>query len=287
MKKSLVFKKYRNLKIGFSTHSFQKTVPLNVSGLTELIEYASNEGYHFMEVRDPQVDLSHDDCKELAAIAIINKIDIIYVFNKNILDSRFNEFFERGLANAIIFPGPGIMRTLVSKSEFDQDPERKGWNKEELVHITNLSESCAFKARSKNIHFIVENCNEAFFGNNLTYFGITDFLENAVGTDLQLDIGNLFSNTNRVDNDPEKVFKYLKTLKNRWVETHLKTIQNGEPQAILTDNPLPLEKIVDLMGKQNVLYLTLELAAVERKEQCFDNLASSIQFLRFKNILKS
>ena len=74
---------------------------------------------------------------------------------------------------------------------------------------------------------------------------------------------------------------------NRWVTTHLKTILGGEMQPILTDNPLPVEEVIALMGKQNVLYVTLELAGVADKQQCYDNHATSIQFLKNKRILKN
>lgn len=285
-KKILVFKDYPNLKIGLSSQDFQKALPFNVEGLTEVIEYASKEGYQFIEIRDVPANLPTDDCKTLARVAKKNEIEVIYVIGKNPLDSGFYEVFERGLTNASLFPGPGYLRTLVSNPVFDPDVNKKGWTKEELAKLTQLCESCAATAKARNIQFIIENLNEAFFGDSLTYFGLADFLNQTSGTAFQLDIGNLFRNTTRVKNDPGKVIKYLSAMGDRWVETHLKTIQGGEPQPILTDNPLPVEKAVELMGKQNVLYVMLELDAVADKKQCFDNHATSIQFLKDKGVLK-
>lgn len=88
--------------------------------------------------------------------------------------------------------------------------------------------------------------------------------------------------------DPGKVTEYLSAMGNRWVTTHLKTVLNfgGEMQPILTDNPLPIEKIVEMMGQQNVLYGALELNPVADKQQCFNNHTTSIQFLKDKGILK-
>lgn len=285
-KKSLAFKDYPNLKLGFSTQNFLKALPLNVASLTEVIEYASKEGYQFIEVRDQFVDLTNDDCKAIAEVAKKNKIDVIYVFNKNPLDSGYFSVFERALANVVVFPGPGILRSLASKSEFDTDAGKKGWTKDELSRIARISDSCALICKSQNIRLIFENSNEAFFGDSLTYFGLTDLFSHTSNTGLQLDIANLFRNTSRVQNDPDKVLKYLSTMGNRWVETHLKTVQGGEAQTILTDNPLPIGKVIELMGKQNILYVALELTAVEDKQECFDNHATSIQFLKDKGILK-
>lgn len=285
-KKTLVFKDYPKIKLGFSTQNFLKSMPFNVEGLTEIIEYASNEGFQFIEIRDFNASLSNDDCRALAGIAKKNKLDVIYAFNKNPLDSGYIKVFERGLANALVFPGPGILRTSASKSELDTDTSKKGWTKDELIILSSLSDSCALIAKAKNIQFIVENGNEAFFGDSLTYFGLTDFFSNTSITGLQLDIANLFRNTSRVKNDPGKVLKYISTMGNRWVETHLKTILGGEPQPVLTDNPMPIEKVIALMGQQNILYCAIELNAVSNKQECFDNHAKSIQFLKDKGVLK-
>jgi sugar phosphate isomerase/epimerase len=284
-KKPLTFKDYPDLRLGFSTQNFLKAMPLNVESLSELIEYASGEGYQFVEVRDQFVDLTNDDCKALAAVGIKNKIDLIYVFNKNPLDSGYFPVFEKALANVLVFQGPGILRALASKSEFEADAGKKGWTRDELTRLARISDSCAAICKSKNIRFVFENSNEAFFGDSLTYFGLADLFSNTTGTGLQLDIANLFRKTARVSTDPQQILKYLPSLGNRWVETHLKTVQEGEAQTILTDNPIPVEKILELMGKQNVEYAALELTAVENKQQCFDNHTKSIQYLKDKGLL--
>jgi len=286
-KAPLTFKDYPALKIGFSTQNFQKAAPVNVQTLTEYIEYAAREGYQFIELRDDLARLNDVDCQALAEVARKNKIEIIYELHKNPLDSGFLDVFRKGLSNVLLLPGPGILRTLLSRSEFDKDSTKKGWTKDELARLTKLTDSCAAIAKTKNIRFIFENLNEPFFGNDSTYGGgLTDFFAMTKGTGLQFDIGNAFRNSSRVKADPEKVAEYLPSLGDRWVTTHLKTLQKGESQPVLTDNPLPLEKVVALMGKQNVLYATIELLPVADKQQCFDNHAKSIQFLKEKGILK-
>jgi sugar phosphate isomerase/epimerase len=285
-KKALVFNDYPNLKMGLSTQNFLKVLPFNVAGLTEIIEYASAQGYQYVEVRDQFVDLSISDCKALAEVAGKNKIDVIYVFNKNPLDTGFYRVFDKALANVLVFQGPGILRTLSSKTEFDADPGKKGWSKDEFTKLASISDSCAQICKSKNIRLLFENSNEAFFGDSLNYFGLADLLAKTSYPGLQLDIGNLFRKTSRVPNDPERVLKYLSSIGDRWVETHLKTVLGGEAQTILTENPLPIEKVIDLMGRKNIQYVTLELTTVEGKQLCLDNHTKSLQFLRDKGILK-
>lgn len=288
VKKSLIFKEYPNIRLGFSSQNFLKALPLNVAGLTEVIKYASNEGYRFVEIRDQFVDLTLDDCKALSEIAKKNDIDIIYVFNSNPLDTGYFKSFEKALANVLEFKGPGILRALASGTEFTADPTKKGWTKDELARVAGIADSCAVICKSKNIRFVFENNNEAIFGDGSTFFGLADLFKNTSGPGLQFDIANQFRKTARIQTDPAAILEFLPTIGNRWVETHLKTIRNGEPQAVLTDdNPIPVEKIIELMGKQNVIYAALELTAVEDKQQCFDNHAQSIQFLKEKGILKN
>ena len=88
--------------------------------------------------------------------------------------------------------------------------------------------------------------------------------------------------------EPDKVLEYLPTIGNQWVTTHLKTVltKGGDMQPVLTENPLPVEKIVELMGKQKIIYAAFELASVPDKQQCFANHSASIKFLRDKGLLK-
>ena len=288
VKKSLIFKDFPLLKMGFSTQNFLKAMPNNVQNLTEIIEYASKEGYQFIELRDELAKLSTEECISLAEVAKKNKVDVIYEIHKNPLDTGYFKVFEKGLANTILFPGPGILRTVVSKSEFDTDVNKKGWTKEELGQLAKIADSCAMMAKAKKVQFIIENFNEAFFGDGSTYFGLNDLFANTSGIGLQLDMSNMFRKPSRVMTDPLKVLDYLPSLGNRWVTTHLKTVLvvGGEMQPTLTENPLPVEKIVALMGRQNVIYAALELTADANKQVCFNNHAASILFLKDKGLLK-
>jgi len=286
-KKKLEYKNYPNLQIGFSTQNFLKAMPNSVANLTELIEYASKEGYQFIEIRDELAKLTASECEALAEVAKKNKVDVIYELHKNPLDTGFFKVFERGLANTLLFPGPGILRTVLSRVEFDT--VMKGWTKAELNQLTKMTDSCATIARSKNMRFIVENFNEPFLGNDPIYFGLSDMFAGTKLTGLQFDLGNPFRKPVMAKADPEKVLEYLPSLGNRWVTTHLKTVlvMGGDMQAVLSENPLPIEKVVDLMAKQNVIYGALELAALPDKQQCYDNHAASIKFLKDIGVLKN
>jgi sugar phosphate isomerase/epimerase len=286
-KEVLHFKDYPELKLGFTTQNFQKAMPLSVENIAELIEYASSSGFRFIELRDDLAQLTTDQCRTLAGIAKSNNIEVIYEFQRNLLDPGYFEIFNKGLENALQFSEPVILRAMISKSEFTSDPEKKGWTREELSMITAIADSCSMIAESKNARFLIENSDESFFGDGQTYFGLTDFFDNTTRVGLQFDMGNPFRKSARVKSDPRSVLKYLSSLETRWVSAHLKTIgeTGGEMKPVLTDSPLTVVETVTQMGKQNVKYVAIELLAVDDKQECFDNHAQSIEYLIEKGIL--
>jgi sugar phosphate isomerase/epimerase len=287
-KKTLTFIDYPNLKIGFSTQNFQKAMPNTIENLTEIIEYATREGFQFIELRDDLASLTISECKALAEIAGKNKIEVIYEIQKNLLDTGYFRIFEKGLNNTLCFPEPGILRTMISKSEFAGYPAKKGWTSDEIVRLARIADSCAMIAEQKNIRFLIENFDEAYFGDTLNYFGLSDFFVRTSRVGLQFDISNPFRKSSREKAEPGQVARHLVSLGPRWVSSHLKTIKEmgGEMQPVLTESPLPVEKVIALMGEQRVTYAALELAAVSDKQECFKNHNASIQLLKDIGILR-
>lgn len=95
--KSLAFLHYPNLRLGFSTQNFLKCLPVDIKNLEVIINYAAQEGYTFIELRDSEASLSLNDCKKLAKIAESKEIEIIYEINTNILAPDFLSIFKKGL----------------------------------------------------------------------------------------------------------------------------------------------------------------------------------------------
>ena len=66
----LVFPDYPEMKIGFSTQNFMKCIPFTAESMNELLLYASEEGYQFIELRDNEAQLSVEACKALELVAV-------------------------------------------------------------------------------------------------------------------------------------------------------------------------------------------------------------------------
>jgi sugar phosphate isomerase/epimerase len=283
--KVLSFRDYPNLKLGFSTQNFLKSVPVDVASLEEIIKYAAKEGYSFIELRDPDAGLSPDECEKISEVAGSHNIEVIYEINANLLAPDFLSIFNKGLENTSAFPDPGIIRAIVSNTEFAADENKKGWTAQELNRIVALADSCSRAARERNLTFIVENATEAFFGKDTLYFGFADFFSRTENTGLQFDTANPFQESSRAKADPSGVEKYLASVAGRWVTTHLKSGKDGIFQPVLADNPLDLGTVLSLMSANNVTYVAFELAGVPDKQECFDNHSKSIDYLAEKGLM--
>ncbi|MEN8201781.1 MAG: hypothetical protein ABFS28_04235 [Bacteroidota bacterium] len=277
--------KYPGIVLGFSTQNFMKSMPPGVDNLKELLDFASVEGFAFIELRDPSADLSEDDCRILAEYAVKKQVEVIYEIHKDLFDPEFQKVFDRAIRNTMIFGEPGILRSILSWSEFAADKNKKGWSLEELDYLTTTADSCAKTAKVQDISLIFENIIEPWFGQE-DDFGLAEFFDRTSLVGLQFDTANPFLSSCRRVADPESVAGYLSTISGRWLTTHLKCAAEDSFQAVLKGNPLPYERVFELMEAQGVSYAALELLAVDSKEACFENHRKSIDYLIGKNLVE-
>ena len=277
--------KYPGVKLGFSTQNFLTSMSVSVDNLKEIIDYASTEDYTFIELRDPSAELTPEDCQVLASHAKEKNIEVIYEIHKDLFNPDFMAVFERAVTNTAVFGEPGILRSILSWSEFVADEGKTGWTQEELDFMINLADSCAEIAKAQNVQLILENIIEPWFGNE-GGFGLSDFFGATSYVGLQFDTANPFLPSCRGMADPEKVTGHLGQISERWFTTHLKCGKDGAFQPVLIENPLPYAKVLELMSKHGIKYAALELLGVEDKQQCFDNHAASIGYLRELGIVQ-
>jgi len=58
----IVLKKYPNLKVGFTTWNFSSVLPVTLESTNKLIDFASDQGFTWIELRDPNAVLTLDEC---------------------------------------------------------------------------------------------------------------------------------------------------------------------------------------------------------------------------------
>lgn len=276
---------YPGVKLGFSTQNFLNCMPVGVDNLKELLDFAADEGYAFIELRDPAADLSQEDCRGLAAYAREKNVEVIYEIHKDLFNPEFKEVFDRAVRNTAVFGKPGILRSIMSWSEFTADEDKTGWTTEELDHLASLADECAAEAKELKVQFVLENIIEPWFGNDGGH-GLADLFRETSGIGLQFDTANPFLPSCRGVADPDDVAAHLDQIADRWFTTHLKCGKDRAFQPVLEENLIPYQKIFGLMSGNQVKYAALELLSVDDKQACFDNHRASIEYLASLGIVE-
>lgn len=279
--KTISLSKYPNLKLGFTTQNFSKWLPLSVANLKTNIDFASKEGFSFIEVRDPNASLSLSEAKEVAAYAKQKKIEVIYAMGVGALDDNYFEAFSRGLANAMVFDGPKIVRTGANGNEMNINPKKQYWTAEEFAKIVQNLNLAANTAKTFGMTLDVENANEGLKGDGVSTFGIADlFGPKGVNANVgfQLDMANFFC-VSRVENAPSDAQAFVEANVKKLGYSHLKTSINHQPQKFLNGNELSFDFYFNLLSKNDKVYMAIEHANADTLEEAYANHEKSIKYL--------
>jgi hypothetical protein len=71
--KKIVLNKYPDLKIGFLTMNFLRVFPVTLENSKKLIDFASDQGFAWIELGDPNAVLTLAECKQIAEYARAKK----------------------------------------------------------------------------------------------------------------------------------------------------------------------------------------------------------------------
>ena len=280
--KSIVLKKYPNLKFGFTSQNLAKWLPNSVANLKAVIDFAKQKGFSFIELRDANAGLSYDEAKEVAAYAKKKKIEVIYAMGQGGLDDNYFELFSRGLANTRLFDGPRFARAAAFGKEFAADPKKQFWTAEEFSQLVKNLNKVGNTAAMFGYTLYVENAFEGLKGDGVNTFGTADLfgpkgVNSNVG--LQMDTGNFFC-VSRGENSPGDTKAFLEGNAKRLGYTHLKSSVNKTAAQVLNGNDVPFETILDLLAKNGKVYVAFELANADTLENAKINHQKSIDYLR-------
>jgi sugar phosphate isomerase/epimerase len=279
----IVLSKYPELKMGFLNVNFVKQWPLGVESAKKAIDYASEQGFWWIELRDPYATLTLAECKELAVYAKQRDIEVAYGMNIGLLDANFWEVFSRGLANAAVFDGPRTIRTAGPGLEFATNAKKTHWTFSELQKAVETANQAANLAKAFGLQYVAENGLEAIKGDGVSSFGTVELFGNANSNlGFQLDTGNFFC-VSRVWTKPEDAQAFIEKYGSRMGYMHLKTSsQEHKVQPVLGDNELDFDIIFAIAAKNKRPYVGFELDQPATLEQAYENHKKSIEYLKSK-----
>ena len=274
-------KKYSDLKIGFTTTNFLQALPVSLNNAKVMVDFAYSNGFPWIELRDPTAKLTLAECKELAAYAKVRGVEIGYAAQIGLLDAAFWEIMSRAVPNAAVFDGPKTVRSLAFGNEFNLDPKKQGWTLAELYRVVKTANRAGNLAKASGLQYVAEHAMEMLKGDGVTTFGFTEFLANTnSNVKWQMDIANFFA-VSRVVPKPEDAKAFLEKNVGRLGYTHLKTSSpEHKTTDVLQENELPNATVFEILAKNKVNYLAIELTQKKGFDECASNLMKSIDFLK-------
>jgi sugar phosphate isomerase/epimerase len=279
--KSIVLKKYTTLKFGFTSQNLAKWLPNSVDNLKQVIDFAKQKGFAFIELRDANASLSYDDAKKVAAYAKMKKIEVIYAMGQGGLDSNYFELFSKGLANTRLFDGPRFARTAAFGKEMTADPKKQFWTAAEFSQLVQNLNQAGNTAATFGYTLCIENAFEGLKGDGVNTFGMADLLgPKGVNCNVgfQLDTGNFFC-VSRAENSPNDVKAFFEENVKRMGYTHLKTSIDKKTGQVLNGNEVPFETFFTSLAKNGKVYVAFELANADTLENTKINHQKSIDYL--------
>ena len=279
----IVLKKYPDLKIGFLNVNFIKQWPLGVESAKKAIDFANEQGFWWIEIRDPFATLTLAQCKELAAYAKQRNIEVAYAMNIGLLDDNFWEVFSRGLANAAVFDGPRTIRTAGPGLEFANNEKKTSWTYAELQKAVQRANQAANMAKAAGLQYVVENGLEPIKGDGVSTFGTVELFGNANSNlGFQFDTGNFFC-VSRVWTKPADAQAFVEKYASRMGYMHLKTSSpDHKVQQVIGDNELDFDIIFAIVTKAKMPYVGFELDQPATLDQAIENHKKSVAYLKGK-----
>jgi len=282
-KAKIVLKNYPDFKIGILANNFIKPLPLTKDNMKKVMDWTSENGFAWMEIRDPRADLTYAECKELARYAVSKKIEIIYALNIGFLDPQFNEAFYRGCANAALFPGPKVIRTSAPGPEFNADPKKSTWTAEEFDKLLGVANNAANVAKLLGLELVVEHAFEAMQGDGVSSFGMVE-IQTKGNTNIgsQYDTANFFA-VSRAPVSPEAAKGYFERFAKKTYYVHIKTC--GKDNVVtdsITDHVFDLGAVFEILAKAKCNYLGIEIPQQAKFEDVQENLRKSAAYLKSK-----
>ena len=265
---------------GFSTVSFLPHVPVTVESSKAHIDLAKRLGFTWIELRDPDAQLTPEECREIAAHARRAHIEVNYSAQRGLLAADFHEVFARAAKNTALFDGPRVIRVLALRGAGD-----KGWSDAELARMVEVANEAAQRAARSGMRLAVENADGALDGRERRYQGMSEFFA-ATRPDvlLQADTANFF--TSPAKTAPKRAAEFLRAMADRTAYVHLKSARRGKPLPKIGGNPLGFREILEILGRHGAPAVALELAPARTAADVDRHLAESIDALIAEGILE-
>jgi len=257
---------------------------VNLGGL---VDFAEEEGFSAVEVRDDDAALPIAQVEDFVKDAGAKGIEVSYAIRNDMLQEADLELFEMGVERAAICGEGAILRFLASPSALAPQA-KKGYTREEVERIAAMASEYARLAGEKGVSPALENAYEPLYGDGETYFGLDDIfkaLEEAGSVPANLGItfdpaNAVFTSLCKAPTTPEKVLAFLAERHPYIALVHYKTTRAGRATPVITDADIDSERLFGELAKFYNGIVCLEIPPAGDLAACRRNIEASLEYLR-------
>jgi sugar phosphate isomerase/epimerase len=285
--KKIIVNRGKQPTLGLTTNTFMKFIKNDEITNEQIIKWAHDYGFSWVELRDPGVSMNKEYLRQLKDVGDILNIRLHYAWDCNDLLHPNDAIFFSGIERACIFGEKTYSRVLIAPDSIKNIADKKGYTQAEFQQILPMIEKYTTYAAEKGIIVCFENAFEPVHGDGCEYFGMRELLDKARGMKTTFDPGN-FTNQmqSRALPTASAVLEYACNYKEQIPYFHIKTTldYNLLPYVDHTKDFDMAAIFVEMANVQNVLFC-LELPASKTLTDTKENIIESVEFLQKQGLL--
>jgi sugar phosphate isomerase/epimerase len=260
-------------KIGFTSKTFAPFLARGLCSLDDLVRWAAEIGFDWMELRDSRADSEPKELERLKRVAAQSGLLLHYAWDgTNVLDRGDRELFTRGLAKAGIF-GEGVYSRITIAGKVIKDSKLKvGYSRGEYDEICRILAVYIREAAAAGVSLVFENSHEPIVGDGATYWGIQELLDGVPSMRLAFDPANALNEAGvHMRLGWSDMLAFYRKNGGRIPYSHIKSIRGGKIlHELMITETAERECLRCIM--REVAYGCLELPEFENFDLCRETL---------------
>jgi len=240
------------------------------------IEWAKDNGFSWVEVRDKNVEFTRCDVEKIRNFANKLGVRIHYAWDSNDMLKPGNDaVFKRAIGNAAVFGNDTVARLTFAGSVFSENPKATGFTERQADLICEKIISYNRLAKASNVIPCYENAWESLYsiGNEK---GVEHFLSRLGFMKMTFDMGNALNKAaGAIYCSPKEAEDFYDKFKTKAPYIHFKTTIDGVMQPkMVVDGDVNFEKYFSMMPED--AWLCVEIPASETETQTKDNIIDAL-----------
>jgi len=280
------------MRLGLTTNIFSEALGAGEVNLGGIVDFADEEGFSAIEVRDDEASLEMAELEGFVKDAAARGIEISYAVKNDMLQRGDRALIERGIERAAACGEGTVLRFLASPSALAGEG-RKGYTAEEVSLVAERARAYAAAAAEKDVSMALENAREPLYGDEETFCGLHDiFVEIEHSGGVPGGLGITFDPANAVflgfcknPATPAQVLEFLSTHSQYIAMVHFKTTRAGKPTPVIGEADINNEALFENLARVYNGVVCVEIPPAGDLLECRRNIEASLDYLRSSGLM--